>query len=292
MGYEVNNAVIMAAGTASRFAPLSFEKPKALIEVRGEILIERQIRQLLEAGINEIILVVGYKWETFSYLKDKYGVKIVENKEYLTRNNNGSIYAVRDFLKNTYICSSDNYFIRNPFEKEVDESYYASIYVPGKTDEWCIYTDENDYINDVKIGGENAWIMMGHTFWSEDFSNQFIKILESVYHNEETRDLLWESILIDHLQECKMKIKKYPSNVIFEFDTLDELRQFDSSYIKDTRSSIIKDISKRLKCLESDIVNLRTIKDFDNEAIGFSFRVKEELFEYRYTTGEWKKVYE
>ena len=85
---------------------------------------------------------------------------------------------------------------------------------------------------------------------------------------------------------------KYSSNVIFEFDTLDELRQFDSSYVKDTRSSIIKDISKRLKCLESDIVNLRTIKDFDNEAIGFSFRVKEELFEYRYTTGEWKKVYE
>ena len=44
---KVNNAIIMAAGrTASRFAPLSFEKPKALIEVRGEILIERQINQL------------------------------------------------------------------------------------------------------------------------------------------------------------------------------------------------------------------------------------------------------
>lgn len=59
MGNKVDNAVIMAAGTASRFAPLSYEKPKALIEVRGEILIERQIRQLLEVGIKEIILVVG-----------------------------------------------------------------------------------------------------------------------------------------------------------------------------------------------------------------------------------------
>lgn len=43
---KVDNAIIMAAGTSSRFAPLSFERPKALIEVRGEILIERQIRQL------------------------------------------------------------------------------------------------------------------------------------------------------------------------------------------------------------------------------------------------------
>lgn len=66
---KVNNAIIMAAGTASRFAPLSFEKPKALIEVRGEILIERQINQLQEAGIKEIIIVTGYKAEQFEYLK-------------------------------------------------------------------------------------------------------------------------------------------------------------------------------------------------------------------------------
>ena len=45
MAYKVDNAVIMAAGTASRFAPLSFERPKALIEVKGEVLIERQIRR-------------------------------------------------------------------------------------------------------------------------------------------------------------------------------------------------------------------------------------------------------
>ena len=57
MGYQVDNAIIMAAGLSSRFAPISYEKPKALIEVKGEVLIERQIRQLLEAGINKIILI-------------------------------------------------------------------------------------------------------------------------------------------------------------------------------------------------------------------------------------------
>lgn len=41
--YRVDNAVILAAGMATRFAPLSFEKPKAMFEVRGEILIERLI---------------------------------------------------------------------------------------------------------------------------------------------------------------------------------------------------------------------------------------------------------
>ena len=58
--YNVDNAIIMAAGVSSRFAPLSYEKPKALITVNGEVLIERQIRQLREVGINEIVVVVGW----------------------------------------------------------------------------------------------------------------------------------------------------------------------------------------------------------------------------------------
>ena len=57
--YKAAHAVIMAAGTSSRFAPLSYEFPKALITVKGEVLIERQIRQLKEAGINDIYAVLN-----------------------------------------------------------------------------------------------------------------------------------------------------------------------------------------------------------------------------------------
>ena len=67
--YPVDNAVILAAGTSSRFAPLSYEKPKGLITVRGEVLIERQIRQLKEAGIQEILIVVGYQKESLNISK-------------------------------------------------------------------------------------------------------------------------------------------------------------------------------------------------------------------------------
>ena len=35
---KVDNAIILAAGTASRFAPLSYEIPKGLVEVKGEVL--------------------------------------------------------------------------------------------------------------------------------------------------------------------------------------------------------------------------------------------------------------
>ena len=282
---KVDNAIIMAAGTSSRFAPISFEKPKALINVRGEILIERQIRQLKEAGIGEVVVVMGYKADHFQYLRDKFDVVLIHNDEYLMRNNNSSIYAVRDYLKNSYICSSDNYFIDNPFDKDVDESYYSSVYVKGLTNEWCI-REENGWIKDVKIGGRDSWIMMGHVFWSSSFSNKFISILEEEYDKKETADKLWESIYIEHIGSLPMKIRKFPDNYIFEFDTLDELRVFDNSYMDNSGSEILKCISKKLGVRERDITNLRAFKSSDNSASGFDFFASGKEYRYLYKTND------
>ena len=136
--YRVDNAIIMAAGLSSRFAPISYERPKGVLRVRGEVLIERQIRQLQEAGISDITVVVGYKKEEFFYLEDKMGVRVVVNDEYASRNNNSTLRKVQDRLGNTYICSSDDYFTENPFEPYVWKAYYAVEYAEGPTAEWCV----------------------------------------------------------------------------------------------------------------------------------------------------------
>ena len=282
--YKVDNAVIMAAGTSSRFAPLSYELPKSLITVKGEVLIERQIRQLQEAGINDITIVVGYKKEKFEYLKEKFKVDLVANDEYLTRNNNGSIYVVKDRLKNTYICSSDNYFSINPFEKEVDDSYYSVMYAEGDTNEWCVNVDEEGYIDDVVVGGKDSWYMMGHTFWNEEFSKKFVEILDEIYDLPETVDLLWESIYMAHLDVLKMKMRKYNNEDIYEFDTLDELRTFDISYVDHTNSAILQSIAKRLDCREADLQKIKAFKDSNNAAAGFTFNIKDQVYRYNYST--------
>ena len=279
---KVDNAIIMAAGTSSRFAPLSYEKPKALIEVRGEVLIERQIRQLREAGIEEVVVVTGYKAEQFEYLKDKYGVVLINNPYYLTRNNNSSIYAAREYIKNSYICSSDNYFITNPFESDVDESYYSAVYMEGDTGEWCISEDDG-WIKDVKVGGQDSWVMLGHVFWSESFSRSFLHILEDEYEWPETADKLWETIYIEHINELPMKIRKYPADFIFEFDTLDELREFDDSYISNTRSEILTKIAGELGVEEKEIRSVKAFKDKDNAAAGFTFETGKK-YKYYYKT--------
>ena len=57
----------MAAGTSSRFAPLSYETHKSLLTVRGEVLIERQIRQIRDAGIDSVVLGGGCSKERSAY---------------------------------------------------------------------------------------------------------------------------------------------------------------------------------------------------------------------------------
>lgn len=127
----------MAAGLSSRFAPLSYEKPKGVLTVRGEVLIERQIRQLQEAGITDITVVVGYMKEAFFYLEDKFGVTIRVNAEYSVRNNNSTLMLVREKLGNTYVCSSDDYFTENVFEPYVFEAYYPGVFFAARRTSTC-----------------------------------------------------------------------------------------------------------------------------------------------------------
>lgn len=53
-------AIILAAGFGMRMVPINTEMPKGLLEVNGEPLIERIIKQLHEVVIKEIYVVVGF----------------------------------------------------------------------------------------------------------------------------------------------------------------------------------------------------------------------------------------
>lgn len=280
MNYKVDNAVIMAAGISSRFVPISIESPKALLRVKGEILIERQIKQLREAGIGQIIVVTGYKKEQFEYLRERFGVILIENTEYDSRNNHSSLFAARDYIRNTYICSADNYFVHNPFTAWNHESYYAAVYVEGRTEEWCLSENEKGYITKVDIGGHDAWIMMGHAFFTEEFSRKFLFILEEEYEKPETRNKLWETIFTEHLDKLPMKIQKYNSGDIYEFDTLDELRRFDGEYLEHSGSVLMQKIATKNGCSESRIRRIRPVYNEKGELVGMRFLCAEEPKEY------------
>lgn len=282
MSHNVENAIILAAGIASRFAPFSYERHKALCRVKGEVLIERQIRQLKEAGVREIIVVVGYQKENFTYLTDRFGVRLIENPSYQTQNNYSSILAVRDYLGNSYICSSDDYYVQNPFEAAVDRPYYAAVYAEGETNEWCLTTDKTDRITDVHIGGHDSWIMLGHVFWDKAFSRAFLDILDRDYDHVRHQNALWEQTYVDHLQELSLWARRYPPHFIYEFDTLDDLRAFDPDFCQCTGSVIMAQLANRLHCRECELKVEKTKLGATGDAVGFYFTLGDQAYYYDY----------
>ncbi|MCL2316283.1 MAG: phosphotransferase, partial [Actinomycetia bacterium] len=280
--YRVTGAVIMAAGMSSRFAPVSYERPKGLLVVRGEVLVERQIRQLREAGITDITVVVGYRQEQFLYLEDAFGVKIVVNREYADRNNNSSIRAVEDRLDNTYVCSSDNYFTRNPFERYVYRGYYAAVWCDGPSDEWGLEIAPSGRITGVTPGqGTDAWVMMGHAYWDRTFSQRFREILDTVYHHPDTAGKLWEAIYADHVKELVLDARRYPPGVIHEFDTLDDLRAFDPGFIRNIDSAILDNICHTLGCRRAELAGFEPITEgLTNMSFRFSARGQDYVYRH------------
>ena len=279
--YKVENAVIMAAGMSTRFAPISYERPKGVLRVKGEVLIERQIRQLQEAGINDIIVVVGYMKEQFFYLEDKFGVTIRINEEYATRNNNSTLMLVREHLGNTYVCSSDDYFTENPFEPYVYKAYYAAAYFPGKTNEYCLTTGAGGRITKVSFGGEDAYGMLGHVYFDRAYSRKFVEILEAEYDQLDTASKLWEDIYAEHVGELDMVMRPYEDGVLNEFDSLDDLAAFDPHFIENVDSAILDNICETLEVKRTDISGIKPISQGLTN-LSFSFVADGQAYVYRH----------
>ena len=269
--YKVKNAIILAAGFGSRFVPLTYETPKGLLKVHGQPMIERQIEQLLEKGINEIIVVVGYKKESFDYLIDKYGINLIFNPEYATKNNLSSLHCVKEWLDNSYILMSDFWIEENIFNLYEARNWYSCIYQEGTTNEWCVKASTTDKIKSIEIGGSDSWVLIGPAYITSALSSVLKKQLSEYYARPGTDDYYWEQLLIDNLKSISIHMNRQTQNV-HEFENLEELRLFDLSYNEASNSAIMKTIAKIFKCTEDKIKNILPIKvGMTNHSFTFTY---------------------
>lgn len=273
---RVDGAVVLAAGFGSRFVPLTFETPKGLLEVFGERMIERQIRQLHEAGITDITIAVGYLKEKFEYLIDKYQVKLLYNPEYSSKNTISTVYHARDCFKgrNVYLLSSDNWLRENMYHAYECGAWYSSVYMEGKTSEWCMDFNKKGRITRVQVGGADSWVMYGPAYFSREFSDRFFPALEAYYHTPGTEQMYWEQVLLDLINGTvhehlpgrpdfpapEMDGNMQPDGQVYEFENLEELRGFDSRYRDHSNNEAMELISRVLAVPESEIREISCLK--------------------------------
>lgn len=248
------NAIILAAGFGMRMIPINLATPKALLEVNGERLIERLIGQLKAAGVNDITVVVGFMKDSFEYLIDEYGVDLVVNEEYASKNNLHSLALVADRIHNTYIVPCDIWCRMNPFSKTELYSWYMVSDLEEK--ESCVRINRKREL--VTISEKDAGnAMIGISYLLEPEAEIVRGALSRLDDDKHTEDF-WETALYKR-DRMIVQAKAVKNGDVIEINTYEQLRDLDSGS-NHLRSDAIKTIADTLGCRQSDVADISVLK--------------------------------
>lgn len=267
---QPRQAVILAAGAGMRMIPLNMEVSKGLLEVNGEVLIERLIRQLQEVGIREIYVVVGFMKEKYEYLMDAYGVELIVNPEYALKNNLHSLYLAREHLTNAYVIPCDIWCSHNPFSRE--ELY-----------SWYMVTDRFDLDSSVRVSHKGELIavpkgtagnsMIGICYLTQPDSDTVCTRLEAMDAEPRYDDVFWEETLRDKGRMI-VSARLMDAGEAVSIKTFEQLRELDSQS-DHLKSEAIRTICDALHADMEEITQVTVLKKgMTNRSFLFSCKGK------------------
>lgn len=249
------NAIILAAGFGMRMVPINTEVPKGLLEIHGETLIERIIKQLNQVGINSIYVIVGFMKERYEYLIDEYGVKLLVNTEYSTKNNLYSLRKALKYIDNSYIIPCDIWCAENPFS---NQEWYS----------WYMIRDSIDRDSNVKVNKKMELVlinnkdegnsMVGICYLMGEQAKDVCKRIEALCENNKYEDAFWEESLYDK-GKMLIQAKVVEAADVVEINTYEQLREIDekSNQLKTDAIDIIKKI---FDVKAKNIIDIKVLK--------------------------------
>lgn len=249
------NAIILAAGFGMRMVPINTEIPKGLLNVYGEILIERIIRQLHEANIYEIYIVVGFMKEKYEYLIDKYGIEMIVNPEYSKKNNLYSLYLAQKHISNTYIIPCDIWCKNNPFNSHELYSWYMVGNTQDNGSSVCVNRkQELVTVPDNTLGNT----MIGISYLEREKAKIVCEKINQLSKEPLYNNAFWEEALY---QGNKMIVfaKLISSMDIAEINTYEQLRELDedSNHLNTEAMNVIEEV---FQVKNTDVYNINVLK--------------------------------
>jgi len=141
----MKKAIILSAGQGSRLGHLTDDKPKCLIEFNGRTLLDRQLDALTANGVEEIVVVTGFRDDQIEAALARRGsagprVKTIFNPFYKVADNLGSLFVAREELDgDTLVWNGDTL---------VSEALMARVVGNAEREGICVTIDRKDGYDD------------------------------------------------------------------------------------------------------------------------------------------------
>ncbi len=117
-------AVILCGGLGERLRPYTEKIPKVMLQLNRKPILEHVIKHIKKSGINNFVLLCGYKSEEIkNYFGDgkKFGVKISYSVEKEKLGTAGAVNNAKDLIKDDFILVNGDVITDFPIDKLINE---------------------------------------------------------------------------------------------------------------------------------------------------------------------------
>ena len=170
------------AGEGKRLRPYTLDRPKCMVEVDGISLIDRQLAVLQTEGLEDIVMIGGYKAEMLR----RYGVKLKINPRYYETNMVWTLFCAEDELEGEVIVSYGDIVYSREILQSLLQSK-ADIAVTIDKDWKSYWSARNEYpLNDaetLKLREDETIIEIGQKPRSlDEIEGQYMGLMKFTPH--------------------------------------------------------------------------------------------------------------
>lgn len=191
MRWWIFQAVILAAGKGSRLASFTKNIPKCLLEIGQKTILDRQIEILEKNGVDDIIIVAGYKINLIKEHFMKNTIKIIDNNKYDIFDGLYSILCTKDFIKDdSFICIYGDLIFNEKLISSFLKFNGVSIIVDKPTYDYDSHSVilDNDFVKNIDFDYKNqkpSAQFIGISKFPKNSIGLFKKTLDIFYENND-----------------------------------------------------------------------------------------------------------
>lgn len=230
----VRTALLLAAGTGSRLAPLTDGTPKCLVSVNEVSILERLILSLQEHNFNRLVVVVGHQGDCIrDYLGSKKGgmdITYITSPLYKTTNNIYSLWLARDVIDEPFLLIESDLVFDTEMLKEM---LYPDRIAVAKIEPWMngttVTINNHMEVDSFHCGAQKTDGQQYKTVNIYSLSSATWKLVKERLDQHISNNMVngyYETVFADMVQEESLLFTPvfFDTNSWYEIDTITDLR--------------------------------------------------------------------